>query len=173
MRLFSITFAVVSFASIVACSEDEENTTASASAASSVDFCRAYCAKEAACDKTTDLDTCNAQCDREIGETLTKWRTDAVATLLTCWEARDCRSMTNADFKRCVDEARVRVVPSPATERFCDAYGAAVMKCDGQEMDRAGCLGLGKSYNDGVIDKATNCATKSCTVIEDCLRATF
>jgi hypothetical protein len=38
-----------------------------------------------------------------MGGTFTNWRTDAVATLLTCWEARDGRSMTNTDFKRCVD----------------------------------------------------------------------
>jgi hypothetical protein len=172
MRLFSSTFVVASV-SVVACSGGEEPEAATASAAASVDFCRSYCAKEATCDVKTDLDTCNAQCDRELGETLAKWRPDVVAGISSCWQARDCRSMTNGDFKGCVDEARVSTVPSDATKRFCDAYAAAAMKCDGAEIDRAGCLDVGKSYSDAVLDKSTNCTTKSCTVIEECLRATF
>jgi hypothetical protein len=172
MRLFSFSFALVSFL-CAACSGSDESPTASASAASSVDFCRSFCAKEATCDAKTDLDTCNAQCDRELGDTIAKMRADEAASVMTCWQGRDCRSLTPEHFKGCVQEARINTVPNDAARRFCDAFGEAAMKCDGAELNRAGCLGLAKSYSDAILDKATHCMTKSCTVLDDCLSATL
>lgn len=155
--------------------DDEEAATRPApkadASAPAPDFCKTYCAKVHGCDESVDADTCENECENVNAATLPKYRTDVIASITSCVDAKDCRTvLAQKAVAACVDEAAASVAPSEATTKTCAALASSSTKCKAT-FDRAACLEQGKLFDDEALADAEGCAQKACTDVDACLEA--
>jgi hypothetical protein len=136
-------------------------------------FCQALCDREQACDTALDHQTCKNSCTNKNAAVFPKLREDVVDLIVTCFDAKDCKTVLGGSVvETCASEAVASVAPSEAATKYCEAYGKAKTKC-GITTAKADCLNQAKLYGDGAIAEAQNCAERSCTEIDACVAASF
>jgi hypothetical protein len=138
-------------------------------------FCAAMCAREQACDKGVDTQTCENTCTNANSAVFPRLRSDVVDLVVSCFDGKDCKTVLDGEFLgACTADAIATVAPSAAAASFCDALASAKKSCSGsQATTKAACLNSAKLYDDLAITQAQNCVKRSCTEIDTCVAAVF
>lgn len=138
-----------------------------------VDLCGRICAREIACEPSTDGDTCRARCDNDTRVLTSKLRDDYAGELASCIERTSCRDiMTGTASSACRAEARARLSLTAGGGAFCEAAATAAKRCD-TTIDKPACLDGARIFSDATFLDAERCFDKSCSDVRACLDASF
>lgn len=137
------------------------------------DYCELVCKVADDCDKNFDKQTCSHRCGNQASS-IVKLNPSVQSELYECFEDSTCKVVNAESFVAgCLGEAVEDLKATKAGKDFCNELSEAADDCKFSDYDEDVCLQATLAFADDVLASARTCAGKKCSLVVECLDATF